>query len=73
MSALPHALSSGIGLSNVNERLRVLYGVEGRFALVGSPGKGAVARVEIPLALAAEEQNHRMTRHGAAHRRRGRR
>jgi two-component system, LytTR family, sensor kinase len=53
---VPQALSSGIGLSNVNERLRVLYGVEGRFALVGSPGKGAVARVEIPLALAAVER-----------------
>jgi two-component system LytT family sensor kinase len=51
---VPQALSSGIGLSNVNERLRVLYGVEGRFTLVGSPGKGAVARVEIPLALVDE-------------------
>jgi two-component system, LytTR family, sensor kinase len=51
---VPHALSSGIGLSNVNERLRVLYGVEGRFSLVGSPGKGAIARVEIPLDLAGE-------------------
>ena len=48
---VPQALSSGIGLSNVNERLRVLYGVAGRFALVGSPGKGAIARVEIPFAL----------------------
>ena len=27
---LSHALSSGIGLSNVNERLRVLYGASGR-------------------------------------------
>ena len=53
---VPHALSSGIGLSNVNERLRVLYGNEGRFALVGSPGKGAVARVEIPLALVLDER-----------------
>jgi two-component system, LytTR family, sensor kinase len=53
---VPQALSSGIGLSNVNERLRVLYGVEGRFSLVGLPGKGAIARVEIPLALAAEER-----------------
>src|SRR5687768_1193557 len=53
---VPQALSSGIGLSNVNERLRVLYGNEGRFALVGSPGRGAVARVEIPLALATEER-----------------
>lgn len=46
---LPHALSSGIGLSNVNERLRVLYGASGRLNLIGSPGKGAVARVEIPF------------------------
>jgi two-component system LytT family sensor kinase len=53
---VPHALSSGIGLSNVNERLRVLYGAEGRFSLVGLPGKGAIARVEIPLALAADER-----------------
>ena len=51
---LTQALSSGIGLSNVNERLRVLYGVAGRLALTGSPGRGACARVEIPLALAEE-------------------
>jgi two-component system LytT family sensor kinase len=51
---LPQALSTGIGLSNVNERLRVLYGALGRFTLTGLPGKGAVARVEIPLNLAAE-------------------
>ncbi len=51
---LPHALSSGIGLSNVNERLRVLYGTTGRLMLTGSPGKGACARVEIPLDLATE-------------------
>jgi two-component system LytT family sensor kinase len=53
---VPQALSSGIGLSNVNERLRVLYGNEGSFALVGSPGRGAVARVEIPLALAVADR-----------------
>ncbi len=51
---LAHALSSGIGLSNVNERLRVLYGTSGRLVLTGSPGKGACARVEIPLDLSAE-------------------
>ncbi len=51
---LPYALSSGIGLSNVNERLRVLYGATGRLVLTGSPGRGACARVEIPLDLAAE-------------------
>lgn len=51
---LPIAMSSGIGLANVNERLRVLYGATGRLALSGSPGKGACARVEIPLDLAAQ-------------------
>lgn len=51
---LAQALSSGIGLSNVNERLRVLYGTSGRLVLTGSPGKGACARVEIPLDLSAE-------------------
>ncbi len=53
---LAHALSSGIGLSNVHERLRVLYGAGGRLAITGSPGKGACARVEIPLDLATEER-----------------
>lgn len=51
---LVDALSSGIGLSNVNERLRVLYGATGRLELTGSPGRGACARVQIPLDLAAE-------------------
>jgi two-component system LytT family sensor kinase len=51
---LTQAMSSGIGLSNVNERLRVLYGATGRLVLTGSPGKGACARVEIPCNLATE-------------------
>ena len=49
---LPSALSSGIGLNNVHERLRVLYGASGRLDLSGAPGKGALAHVEIPLAAA---------------------
>ena len=53
---LAHALTSGIGLSNVNERLRVLYGTSGRLVLTGSPGKGACARVEIPFEMATEER-----------------
>ncbi|MEY4636627.1 MAG: Sensor histidine kinase YpdA [Acidobacteriota bacterium] len=51
---LVNALSSGIGLSNVNERLRVLYGAMGHLELTGSPGRGACARVRIPLDLADE-------------------
>jgi two-component system, LytTR family, sensor kinase len=41
---LPIAMTSGIGLSNVSERLRVL-------SLTGSPGKGALARLAIPLTV----------------------
>ena len=48
------ALTSGIGLSNVHERLRVLYGATGRLELTGAPGKGVRARVEIPLDVATE-------------------
>jgi two-component system LytT family sensor kinase len=51
---LTQAMTSGIGLSNVHERLRVLYGATGRLVLTGSPGKGACARVEIPYDLATE-------------------
>jgi two-component system LytT family sensor kinase len=51
---LQTAMVSGIGLSNVRERLHVLYGVGGRLTLSGLPGKGARARVEIPLDVAVE-------------------
>jgi two-component system LytT family sensor kinase len=52
---LQTAMSSGIGLSNVHERLRVIYGATGRVILRGSPGRGACAHLEIPI-LIAEEQ-----------------
>ena len=48
-------MSSGIGLSNVGERLRVIYGAAGRVTLRGSPGRGATARLEFPV-LVAEQQ-----------------
>jgi two-component system LytT family sensor kinase len=50
---LPIAMSHGIGLSNVKERLMVLYGDGGRFSLTGAPGQGARARVVIPLTVTA--------------------
>jgi two-component system LytT family sensor kinase len=52
---LQTAMSSGIGLSNVHERLRVIYGATGRVALKGSPGRGAVAHLEIPLLVASQQ------------------
>jgi two-component system LytT family sensor kinase len=39
---------SGIGLRNVNERLRVIYGAPYQLKLVSQPGQGTSARIEIP-------------------------
>ena len=39
---------SGIGLSNVDERLRVIYGDLASLQLTSEPGRGTVARLEIP-------------------------
>ena len=38
----------GIGLSNVNERLKVIYGEQCQLELSSQPGQGTVVRVEIP-------------------------
>ena len=39
----------GIGLRNVDERLRVIYGENYRLRLESAPGRGTCARIEIPL------------------------
>jgi two-component system LytT family sensor kinase len=52
---LTTAMSSGIGLANVQERLRVIYGATGRLELKGAPGKGACARLEMPVLVAQEQ------------------
>jgi len=39
---------SGIGLRNVGERLRVIYGELAGLRLASEPGRGTVARLEIP-------------------------
>jgi len=39
---------SGIGVSNVNERLRVLFGAGYRMAVDSTPGEGTKTRIEIP-------------------------
>src|SRR5213594_1326155 len=49
---LGHALGDGIGLSNVNERLRTIYGANYHLKLTSVPGEGTCASIEIPeLAL----------------------
>jgi two-component system, LytTR family, sensor kinase len=45
---LEQALAGGIGLSNVNERLRTIYGANYHLKLTSEPGRGTIARVEIP-------------------------
>src|SRR5580765_4777838 len=49
---LGHALGDRIGLSNVNERLRTIYGANYELKLRSVPGEGTCASIEIPdLAL----------------------
>ncbi len=45
---LGHAFAEGIGLNNVNERLRTIYGAGCELTLTSVPGKGTSASVEIP-------------------------
>jgi two-component system LytT family sensor kinase len=51
---LGHALGDGIGLANVNERLRTIYGASYQLKLTSEPGHGTCARVEIPELMASE-------------------
>jgi sensor histidine kinase YesM len=38
----------GIGLSNVRERLRVLYGTDFRLEIESHTGQGTMIRIDIP-------------------------
>jgi two-component system LytT family sensor kinase len=45
---LEQAVGGGIGLNNVNERLRTIYGANYQLKLTSVPGRGTRASVEIP-------------------------
>jgi two-component system, LytTR family, sensor kinase len=45
---MPHVYVEGIGLSNVRERLRVLYGADFRLEIESHPGEGTLIRIDIP-------------------------
>jgi two-component system LytT family sensor kinase len=45
---LSNAMGGGIGLTNVNERLRVIYGAAYHLKLQSVPGQGTSARIDIP-------------------------
>jgi two-component system LytT family sensor kinase len=55
LDRLNQPMSSGIGLANVRERLRVIYGATFQLTLQSEPGRGTSARIEVPE-LAAPEQ-----------------
>ena len=48
VEALDQPMSSGIGLSNVRERLRVIYGTAYQLKLTSEPGRGTLARIDVP-------------------------
>ena len=50
----PAALTDGIGLSNVNERLSVIYGAAYRVRMTSVSGLGTIIRLEIPDMVSAE-------------------
>ncbi|OFW03904.1 MAG: hypothetical protein A3I61_07645 [Acidobacteria bacterium RIFCSPLOWO2_02_FULL_68_18] len=52
---LDERITDGIGLANVRERLRVIYGTAYQLTLSSEPGVGTRARIEIPELLATEQ------------------
>jgi two-component system LytT family sensor kinase len=55
LDRLNQPMSSGIGLANVRERLRVIYGATYQLTLASEPGRGTSARIEVPELAAAEK------------------
>lgn len=51
---LANALTGGVGLRNVNERLRVIYGPLCQLKLRSVAGQGTAVRMEIPESLVSE-------------------
>ncbi|MBV9404753.1 MAG: hypothetical protein JO211_05380, partial [Acidobacteriaceae bacterium] len=47
-SKLGNLFEQGIGVSNVNERLRVLFGTDYRMLIDSKPGEGTRTLLEIP-------------------------
>jgi signal transduction histidine kinase len=44
----PAEVTTGVGLTNLRERLASLYGARARLELVATPGGGAIATVRLP-------------------------
>jgi hypothetical protein len=56
LSEQPTEAGTGVGLSNLRERLIALYGGRGRFTLASHTPRGAVATIEVPLQSSASLQ-----------------
>jgi len=50
---MPHVYVEGIGLSNVRERLHVLYGADFNLEIQSRPGEGTVIRINVPALVPA--------------------
>jgi two-component system LytT family sensor kinase len=48
LDRLEQPMASGIGLANVRERLRVIYGATYQLKMISEPGRGTSARIEVP-------------------------
>ena len=55
LDRLNQTMSSGIGLANVRERLRVIYGATSQLTLTSEPGVGTRVRIELPEIVAVEQ------------------
>jgi two-component system LytT family sensor kinase len=55
LDRLNQPMSSGIGLANVRERLRVIYGTAYQLRLDSEPGKGTRAQIEVPELTVSEQ------------------
>jgi two-component system, LytTR family, sensor kinase len=55
LERLDQPMSTGIGLANVRERLRVIFGTTYQLTLTSEPGKGTCAHIEVPDVREAEQ------------------
>jgi two-component system LytT family sensor kinase len=54
LERLEQPMASGIGLANVRERLRVIFGATYHLTLASEPGQGTIARIEVPQLVTAD-------------------